>query len=216
MAMTAYEEVMNSGKLYKVMEFTEQDPHYREYLQRMEEYNRLGYSPEAEAAKQGILRNLFAEVGDGAYIQAPYHAMWGGRHVHLGRNVYINFNCTLVDDAQIHIGDGTMIAPNVTIVAASHPVSPKLRAEGYGCNKPVHIGRNVWIASNVTVLPGVHIGDNAIIGAGAIVTKDVPANVIAMGSPAKIVREITPDDDVHYDHGQSIADSIVTLDRLSE
>ena len=100
--------------------------------------------------------------------------MWGGSHVHLGANVYINFNCTLVDDAQIYIGDGTMIAPNVTIVAASHPVSPRLRAEGYGCNKPVHIGRNVWIASNVTVLPGVHIGDNAIIGAGSIVTKDVP------------------------------------------
>lgn len=98
----------------------------------MEEYNRLGYSPEAEAKKQEILRGLFAEVGDGAYIQAPYHAMWGGHHVHLGSNVYINFNCTLVDDAQITIGNGTMIAPNVTIVAASHPVSPKLRAEDCG------------------------------------------------------------------------------------
>lgn len=214
MALTAYEEVMNSGKLYKVMEFTEQDPHYREYLHRMEEYNRLGYSPEAEAKKREILRSLFAEVGDGVYIQAPYHAMWGGRHVHLGANVYINFNCTLVDDAQIYIGDGTMIAPNVTIIAASHPVSPRLRAEGYGCNKPVHIGRNVWIASNVTVLPGVHIGDNAIIGAGSIVTKDVPANVSAMGNPAKIVREITPDDDIHYDHGKAITDNIVTLDAL--
>ena len=106
------------------------------------------------------MRSLFAEVGDGAYIQAPYHAMWGGHHVHLGRNV--------------------------------------------------------WIASNVTVLPGAHIGDNAIIGAGSIVTKDVPANIIAMGSPAKIVREITPDDDVHYDHGQSIADNIVTLDQLQQ
>lgn len=160
MAMAAYKEAMNSGKLYKVMEFTERDPHYREYLQQIEEYNRLGYSPEAETAKQIILRSLFAEVGDGAYIQAPYHAMWGGHHVHLGRNV--------------------------------------------------------WIASNVTVLPGAHIGDNAIIGAGSIVTKDVPANIIAMGSPAKIVREITPDDDVHYDHGQSIADNIVTLDQLQQ
>lgn len=214
--MTAYEKVMNSGKLYKVMEFTEQDPHYRDYLQQMEKYNRLGYSPEEEAKKQEILHNLFAEVGDGAYIQAPYHAMWGGCHVHLGRKVYINFNCTLVDDAQIYIGDGTMIAPNVTIVAASHPVSPKLRAEGYGCNKPVYIGKNVWIASNVTILPGVHIGDNSIIGAGSIVTKDVPANVIAMGSPAKIVRTITPDDDIYYDHGKLIADNIVTLDALQQ
>lgn len=80
----------------------------------------------------------------------------------------------------------------------------------------MHIGHNVWIASNVTVLTGVHIGDNAIIGASSIVTKDVPANVIAMGSPAEIVREITPDDDVHYDHGKLVADNIVTLDQLSE
>ncbi|WP_206603394.1 DapH/DapD/GlmU-related protein [Bifidobacterium catulorum] len=133
----------------------------------------------------------------------------------MGSNVYINFNCTLVDDVQITIGDGTMIAPNVTIVAESHPVSPKLRAEGYGCNKPVHIGRNVWIASHVIILPGVHIGDNAIIGAGSIVTKDVPANVIAMRSPAKVAREITPDD-VHYDHGKPIAGNIVTLDALQQ
>ncbi len=73
--------------------------------------------------------------------------MWGGHHVHLGEKVYVNFNCTFVDDAQIYIGDGTMIAPNVTIIAASHPVSPTLRAEGYGCNRPVHIGKNVWLAA---------------------------------------------------------------------
>lgn len=102
MAMTAYKEAMNSGKLYKVMEFTERDPHYREYLQQIEEYNRLGYSPEAETAKQIILRSLFAEVGDGAYIQAPYHAMWGGHHVHLGRNVWIASNVTVLPGA--HIG----------------------------------------------------------------------------------------------------------------
>lgn len=96
MAMTAYKEAMNSGKLYKVMEFAERDPHYREYLQQIEEYNRLGYSPEAETAKQIILRSLFAEVGDGAYIQAPYHAMWGGHHVHLGRNVWIASNVAVL------------------------------------------------------------------------------------------------------------------------
>ena len=212
--MTPYEAVMNSGKIYKVMEFTDQDPHYHDYLTQMETYNGLGYSPEAEKEKQKILQNLFAEVGDKTYIQAPYHAMWGGHHVHLGNNVYINFNCTFVDDAQIYIGNGTMIAPNVTIIAASHPISPKLRAEGYGCNKPVFIGENVWIASNVIILPGVHIGDNAIIGAGSVVTKNVPANVIALGNPAKIVREITSDDDVYYDNGKLIADNIVALDSL--
>lgn len=207
--MNEVEEVLNSGKIYKVMEWTDKDGCYYKYLQMMEKYNSLGYTIEAEKEKQEILKELFAEVGENAYIQAPYHAMWGGRHVHLGNNVYINFNSTFVDDAQIYIGDGTMIAPNVTIIAASHPISPKLRAEGYGCNKPVYIGKNVWIASNVTILPGVHIGDNSVIGAGSVVTKDIPSNVIALGNPAKILREITAKDDIYYDHGKLISKNIV-------
>nr|WP_314466217.1 sugar O-acetyltransferase [uncultured Clostridium sp.] len=207
--MKEYEEIMNSGKIYKVKGLTNEDTHYHEFLQKMEEYNSLGYTEEAEKKKQKILKELFAEVGENAYIQAPYHGMWGGHHVHLGKNVYINFNCTFVDDAQIYIGDGSMLAPNVTIIAASHPVSPKLRAEGYGCNKPVYIGENVWIASNVTILPGVHIGNNSIIGAGSLVNKDIPDNVIAFGNPAKVIRKITPDDDIYYDHGKLISENIV-------
>lgn len=207
--MTEIEEIMNSGKIYKVMEWTNKDKHYYEYLQQMEIYNTMGYTEEGEKKKRQILKELFAEVGENSYIQAPYHAMWGGHHVHLGKNVYINFNCTFVDDAQIYIDDGTMIAPNVTIIAASHPVSPSLRAEGYGCNKPVHIGKNVWIASNVTVLQGVHIGDNSVIGAGSVVTKDIPSNVIAYGNPIKIHRQITADDDIYYDHGKIISENII-------
>lgn len=207
--MTELEEVMNSGKIYHVMEWTNRDPHFREYLQQMERYNASGYTEEGEREKQRILKELFAEAGENSYIQAPYYAMWGGRHVHLGKNVYINFNCTFVDDAQIYIGDGTMIAPNVTIVAASHPVSPQLRAKGYGCNKPVHIGKNVWIASQVTILPGVCIGDHSIIGAGSVVTKDIPSNVIAFGNPAVVHREITPDDDIYYDHGKRISENMI-------
>lgn len=203
------EEILNSGKLYKVWGLTNDEGEYYRYLQMMEEYNAAGYTPEGEEKKRRILKELFAEAGEGAYLQAPYHAMWGGHHVHLGKNVYINFNATFVDDANIYIGDGTMIAPNVTIIAASHPVSPKLRAEGYGCNEPVHIGKNVWIASNVTILPGVHIGDNSVIGAGAVVTKDIPENVLAVGSPARVLREIGPDDDVYYMHGKLISENLV-------
>jgi len=202
------EEIMNSGKLYNVGELTDAQGHFYEYLQRMEEYNAAGYTQEGLENKKRILRELFAEVGENVCIQAPYHAMWGGRHVHLGKNVYINFNCTLVDDAHIYIGDGTMIAPNVTIVAASHPLSPKLRAAGYGCNKPVYIGKNVWIASNTTILPGVHIGDNSVIGAASVVTKDIPANVLALGSPAKVLRTIGPEDEIYYDHGKLIAENM--------
>ena len=103
-----------------------------------------------------------------------------------------------------------MIAPNVTIITASHPISPSLRAQGYGYNKPIYIGENVWIASNVTVLPGVHIGNNSVVGAGSLVNKDIPANVVAWGNPVKIVREITADDDIYYDHGTPISENIVS------
>lgn len=203
------EEIMNSGKLYKVLELTEAQGNYYTYLQMMEEYNAAGYTPEGLEKKNRILHELFAEAGEGAYIQAPYYAMWGGRHVHLGKDVYINSNCTFVDDAHIYIGDKTMIAPNVTIISASHPISPKLRAEGYGCNEPVYIGKNVWIASNVTILPGVHIGDNSVVGAGSVVTRDLPPNVIAVGSPAKVLREIGPDDDLYYQHGKLISENLI-------
>ena len=135
--------------------------------------------------------------------------MWGGRYVHLEKNVYINSNCTFIDDAHIYIGDGTMIAPNVTILTASHPLSPRPMAEGYGYNEPVTFGKNVWLASGVTVLPGVHIGDNAVIGAGSVVTKDIPPNVLAVGSPARILRAIGPEDDVYYRHGKRIAENLV-------
>ena len=207
--MTDFEKILNSGKLYRVQDGSDSDPRYQEYLQQMKTYNQLGYTKAAEQKKQQILKQLFAEVGDKAYIQAPYYAMWGGHHVHLGEKVYVNFNCTFVDDVQIYIGDGTMIAPNVTIIAASHPVSPTLRAEGYGCNYPVYIGKNVWLAANATVLQGIHVGDNSIIAAGSLVTKDIPANVIAMGTPAKVVRKITADDETYYDHGRLISENKV-------
>lgn len=211
--MTDLEQKLNSGKVYQVIAQENQDPRFYEYLEKMEKYNTLGYTERAEKEKQQILKELFAEIGNNSYIQAPYHAMWGGRHVHLGKNVYINFNCTFVDDAQVYIGDDTLIAPNVTIITASHPISPALRAQKYGCNWPVFIGKNVWIASNVTILPGVTIGDNSVIGACSVVTKDIPANVVAMGTPAKVVREITPDDDIYYDHGKLIAENMAQTER---
>lgn len=119
------EEIMNSGKLYRVGELTDAQGHSFEYLQIMEEYNAAGYTPKGLAKKKRLLHELFAEAGENACIQASNHAMWGGRHVHLGKNVYINYNATLIDDAHIYIGDDTMIAPNVTILAASHPLSTR-------------------------------------------------------------------------------------------
>ncbi|MEZ8820362.1 MULTISPECIES: sugar O-acetyltransferase [unclassified Vibrio] len=147
--------------------------------------------------RQQIMKQLFAEVGEGCYIEPPLHANWG-RHTHLGDNVYVNFNLTLVDDTDVFIGDNVMIAPNVTIATGTHPISPELRLKAAQFNVPVRIGNNVWLGAHTVVLPGVTIGENSVIGAGSIVTQDIPANVVAVGNPCKVVREINERDREYY------------------
>ena len=120
----------------------------------------------------------------------PFHANWAGMFASIGDGVYANFNLTLVDDGIITIGDHTMIGPNVTITAATHPESPALREKGLQINRSVTIGRNCFIASGSIILPGVEIGDNSIIGAGSVVTKSIPSGVVAFGSPCRVIREI--------------------------
>ena len=168
----------------------------------LKEYNALGQGDEAKM--QALLEKMFAECGEGVYLQPPFYANWAGRNVHVGDNVYANFNLTLVDDAHIYIGERTMIAPNVTITTATHPVSPRLRARGIQYNKDVHIGRNVWIGAGAIVLPGVTIGDNSVIGAGAVVNKDIPANVVAAGVPCRVLRPIGEHDERFFDHTRPV------------
>ena len=133
---------------------------------------------------------MFRKVGEGCYIEPPLRANWAGKHVFLGDSVYANFNLTLVDDGNIFIGDKVMLGPNVTIATANHPILPALRERGLQYNKDVHIGNNVWIGAGVIIVPGITIGDNSVIGAGSVVTKDVPANVVAAGNPCRVLREI--------------------------
>jgi galactoside O-acetyltransferase len=147
--------------------------------------------------RQDIMKILFAEVGDNCYIEPPLQANWG-IHTHLGKNVYANFNLTLVDDTHIFIGDYVMIGPNVTIATAGHPIDPELRMKVAQFNIPVNIGNNVWLGANTVILPGVSIGDNSVIGAGSIVTKDIPENVVAVGNPCRVLREITARDKEYY------------------
>lgn len=148
--------------------------------------------------RQQMMKEMFASVGEGCYIEPPFHANFGGHHVHLGNYVYANFNLTCVDDTYIYIGDNTMIGPNVTLATAGHPILPRLREKGYQFNLPIHIGKNCWLGAGVIVLPGVNIGDNSVIGAGSIVTKDIPSNVVAYGSPCKVIREISKNDEIYY------------------
>lgn len=131
--------------------------------------------PSEPERREQLLREMFAELGEGCYIEPPLRANWGGAHVHFGNNVFANFSLTLVDDTHIYVGDCTMFGPNVTIATAAHPVLPELREKAYQYNLPVHIGRNCWLGAGVIVLPGVSIGDNTVVGAGSVVTRDLPA-----------------------------------------
>lgn len=148
--------------------------------------------------REKLLKEMFAEIGEGCYIEPPFHANFGGRHCHFGKMIYANFNLTCVDDTHIYVGDYTMFGPNVTIATAGHPIQPELREQGYQYNMPVHIGKNCWIGAGVVIVPGITIGDNVVIGAGSIVTKDLPSNVVAVGNPCKVLREVNERDYEFY------------------
>ncbi|EMB9230437.1 sugar O-acetyltransferase [Vibrio harveyi] len=166
-----------------------------ECLENLYDYNQT--RPSEGEKRSNILNHLLASVGKNCYIEPPLRANWGC-HTHLGDNVYANFNLTLVDDTHIYIGDHVMIGPNVTIATAGHPIDPELRRDIAQFNIPVHIGNNVWIGANSVVLPGVTIGENSVIGAGSVVTKDIPANVVAVGNPCRVLREIGEHDKEFY------------------
>ena len=127
-----------------------------------------------------------------------------GSNTYIGKNFYANFNLTVVDDGECHIGDYVMLAPNVVISTTGHPVHPSYRDKGAQFSLPVVIKDHVWIGSNVTIMPGVTIGENSVIGAGSVVTKDIPANVVACGVPCRVLREITEDDAIYYRPGMKI------------
>ncbi|MBR6740318.1 MAG: sugar O-acetyltransferase [Clostridia bacterium] len=175
-------------------------------LELQYEYNAT--RPSELKKRCSLLKQMFAEIGEGCYIEPPLHANWGGHHVHLGKNVYANFNLTLVDDTHIYIGDYTMIAPNVIIATGGHPVLPELREQGYQYNAEIRIGKNCWIGAGAIILPGVTVGDNTVIGAGSVVTHDLPANVVAVGNPCRVMREIGPKDREVYFKGRKIDPSI--------
>jgi len=156
-------------------------------------FNQL--KPSEYEEKQKYMHEVFASCGENCYIELPFRANWGGHHLHMGSDVYVNSNLTVVDDGNIYIGDKVMIGPNVTIATANHPIDPELRAKGLQYNKDVYIGENVWIGANAVIVPGVHIGKNTVIGAGSVVTKDIPDNVVAVGNPCKVLREISEKDE---------------------
>ncbi len=153
--------------------------------------------PSEEEKRNEILKRLFGHVGKNIWIEPPLRVAYGNR-TYIGDNFYANFNLVLVDDINIFIGNNVMFAPNVTISTTGHPIHPNLRKNGEQFSFPVKIEDNVWIGSGVVILPGVTIGENSVIGAGSVVTKDIPKNVVAVGNPCKVLRPITDRDRKYY------------------
>lgn len=177
------------------------------YLNRLYDFNMT--RPIELEKREAMLKEMFAEIGEGCYIEPPFHANFGGKHVHFGKNIYANFNLTLVDDTHIYVGDYTMFGPNVTVATAGHPILPELRKEGYQYNAPITIGKNCWIGAGAIILPGITIGDNVVIGAGSIVTKNIPSNVVAVGNPCKVLREVNEDDKKYYFKNRMISKELL-------
>ena len=193
--MSKMKERMHTGDLYlsgdqEIMEWQ------TKCLDRLYEFNMT--RPTEGKKRESMLKEMFAEIGEGCYIEPPFHANFGGAHVHFGKNIYANFNLTLVDDTHIYVGDYTMFGPNVTVATAGHPILPELREKMYQYNFLVHIGKNCWIGAGVVIVPGITIGDNVVIGAGSVVTKDLPSNVVAVGNPCRVLREVNEHDKKYY------------------
>lgn len=198
------EKQMKTGQLY--IEYgheAEEDKQYEKVIEKQRErgkelvfdYNQT--RPSDIETKRKILKEIVAEMGKETWVESPVHFSYGC-NTHIGNYFYSNFNLCIVDDGDVFIGDYVMCGPNVTITATGHPVWKEYRRKGCQFSLPVRIGSDVWIGANVVILPGVTIGDDVVIGAGSVVTHDIPAHSVALGVPSRVVREITEEDRKFY------------------
>ena len=159
------------------------------------EYNNI--PPRDRAKRKKLMRTIVGKIGEEFNIESPFQCDYG-YNIEIGENFYSNHNLIILDVGRVKIGDNVQVAPNVSIYTAGHPVHPETRNTGYEYGIDITIGDNVWIGGSVSILPGVTIGENAVIGAGSVVTKEIPANVIAAGNPCRVIREITEEDRYYY------------------
>ena len=163
--------------------------------------------------RRQILKELFSSVGDGANVQAPFYCDYGVR-ISMGKNSFVNWNCTFLDQGGITIGDNVLIGPNVGLYTPVHPIDPDVRKTGLELGKPIVIKENVWIGGSVIVNPGVTIGENSIIGSGSLVTKDIPANVIAFGQPCRVIKKISDSDREYWKELQNDYENDLKKDNM--
>ncbi len=159
------------------------------------EYNMC--RPDKKEEMKTLIKSILGKTGQEIHIEQPFHCDYG-TNIEVGENFYSNYNCIMLDVGKITIGKNVMFAPNVSIYTAGHPIHPDSRNSGYEYGIPVTIGDNVWVGGSVVINPGVNIGNNVVIGSGSVVTKDIPDNVIAVGNPCRVIREITEEDRKYY------------------
>lgn len=159
------------------------------------DYNLL--RPDDSNKMDELIKDILGKTGDKVFIEQPFHCDYG-KNIEVGNNFFANYNCTILDVGKVIIGKNVMFAPNVSIYTAGHPIHLQSRNSGYEYGIEVIIGDNVWVGGSVVINPGVHIGNNVVIGSGSVVTKNIPDNVIAVGNPCKVIREITEEDRKYY------------------
>lgn len=162
---------------------------------KIHEYNLT--RPDDKKKMKEMIKDILGKTGDEVVIEQPFRCDYG-KNIEVGNNFFANYNCVILDVAKVTIGENVMFAPNVSIYTAGHPLHPESRNSGYEYGIPVTIGNNVWVGGNVVINPGVTIGNNVVIGSGSVVTKDIPDNVIAVGNPCRVIREITEEDRKYY------------------
>lgn len=158
-------------------------------------YNSL--APDKEAEHAALIKEIIGKSGDVCVIETPFRCDYG-ENIEIGENFFANYNFMILDVGKVTIGKNVQVAPNVSIYSAGHPIHPDSRNSGYEYGMDISIGDNCWLGGSTTILPGVHIGENTVIGAGSVVTKDIPANVVACGNPCKVKKQITEDDRKYY------------------
>lgn len=192
--MQSEKEKMLAGKPYNASD-KELEKERRRASELLYEYNQL---PPGNSAKgKDILKHLLGSSGEKFVLEAPFRCDYG-YNIHLGENFFANYNLVILDCARVSIGKNALIGPDVGIYTAGHPVHPEPRSRDLEYALPITIGDNVWIGGRVVINPGIIIGDNVVIGSGSVVTKDLPSNVIALGNPCKVLREINEKDQEYY------------------
>ena len=184
-----YHELLNSGELYD-SGMSELTSVQHALVERLRQYNATPETPEGLARRRELLPQLLGSCGENVCLTPPVQANWCLAHVHVGSDASFNFGACFVDDADIIVGDRCQFGPGVTICTAEHPLDAAQRARGLQYNLPVRIGNDVWVWAGAIILAGVTIGDAAVVGAGSVVTRDVPSRVVVAGSPARIIRHL--------------------------